>query len=162
MHLLNFMTMRQMTRKKKKYNPMKGALAGAKVGLKNTAVFHSRKNEGDKYTCIVIDYMTARKLTVGRSMAFAIGEIRHKWNIHLIAVGVESNGKSRFEVDEVPITEPLLQSQLEEYLNWRHEELISEFEQRNQLTNAVWLAVPNGDSITNEQIDAILTRYDGW
>mgnify|MGYP000424558645 FL=1 len=97
---------------RKKYNKMKGALASARVGLKNLAVFHSQKDSGEKYTCMCVNFKKGEQIQVCQSLAFAIGEIRHKWNIHLIASGKESNGKSRFEVDQVPITEPLLQSDL--------------------------------------------------
>ncbi|APC46255.1 hypothetical protein [Pseudoalteromonas phage PHS3] len=147
---------------RKKYNKMKGALASARVGLKNLAVFHSQKDSGEKYTCLCVNFKTGEQIKVGQSMAFAISEIRHKWNIHLIASGKESNGKTRFEVDQVPITEPLLQSDLVEYLDWRHKEHAANFEKRNELTNVSWLAVPNGDDITNEQIDLILTKYGAW
>ena len=60
------------------------------------------------------------------------------------------------------LTEPLLQSQLVDYLNEAHEALAEEFKQRNELTNLCWLAVPNGDSISNEQIDNILTVKRAW
>ena len=146
----------------KKYNPMKGALASARVGLKNLAVFHSQKDSTEKYTCLCVNFKTAEQIAVGASMAFAISEIRHKWNIHLLATGIESNGKKRLEVDCVPITEPLLQSDLVEYLDWRHKDLASKFRERNELTNVAWLAVPNGDDISLEQIDEILTRYKAW
>ncbi|AQN32318.1 hypothetical protein [Pseudoalteromonas phage PHS21] len=147
---------------RKKYNKMKGALASARVGLKSLAVFHSQKDSGEKYTCMCVNFKTGEQIKVGQSMAFAISEIRHKWNIHLIASGKESNGKTRFEVDQVPITEPLLQSDLVEYLDWRHKEHAANFEKRNELTNVSWLAVANGDDITNEQIDLILTKYGAW
>ena len=149
-------------RKGKTHNKMKGALASARIGLKDLTVFHSKRTSGEKFTCEVINFKTASKCNVGQSMAFAIGEIKHKWNIHLIASGVESNGKKRFEVDEVPITEPLLQSDLVEYLDWRHKEHAIKFQQRNELTNVSWLAVPNGTSISDEQIDSILTKYGAW
>ena len=147
---------------RKKYNKMKGALASARVGLKSLAVFHSQKDSGEKYTCMCVNFKTGDQIQVGQSLAFAIGKIRHKWNIHLIASGKESNGKARFEVDQVPITEPLLQSDLVEYLDWRHKDHAANFQKRNELTNVAWLAVPNGDDITNEQIDLILTKYGAW
>ena len=111
---------------------------------------------------IMVNYKTTNKVTVGQSMAFAVGEIKHKWSIHMLAIGVESNGKKRFEVEEVALPEPLFQHQLVDYLNEHHEALKVKFEERNKLTNLAWLAVPNGDSIDNDQIDAILTKYGAW
>lgn len=148
--------------RKKKYNKMKGALACARAGLKNLAVFHSQIDENEKYTAHMLNFKTGRCIDVGYSMAQAVSKIRHLWNIHLIAVGVESNGKSRFEVEEVKLTESLLQSQLVDYLNEAHEALAESFRERNTLTNLCWLAVPNGDSISNEQIDNILTVRRAW
>lgn len=148
--------------RKKKYNKMKGALACARAGLKNLAVFHSQTDDNEKYTAHMLNFKTGRCIDVGYSMAKAVSEIRHLWSIHLIAVGVEKNGKSRFEVEEVKLTEPLLQSQLVDYLNEAHNALAEEFKQRNELTNLCWLAVPNGDSISNEQIDNILTVKRAW
>lgn len=141
---------------------MKGALAAARLGLKNLAVFHSKKDTGKTFTCTMINFKTAKQVIVGQSMAFAVSEIKHKWSIHMIAIGTESNGKKRFEVEEVVLPEPLFQHQLVDYLNDQHEALRVEFEKRNKLTNLAWLAVPNGDSISNEQIDAILTKYEAW
>lgn len=148
--------------RKKKYNKMKGALACARAGLKNLAVWHSQISGNEKFTAEILNYKTSRSIDVGYSMAKAVSEIRHLWNIHLIAVGIERNGKSRFEVEEVKLTEPLLQSQLVDYLNEAHNALAEEFKQRNELTNLCWLAVPNGDSISNEQIDNILTVKRAW
>jgi hypothetical protein len=146
----------------KKYNPMKDALLAARRGLKDLAIWHSELDRDNDYTAELINYKQARSITVGQSMAHVLTKVRHKWNVHLLAIGIESNGKSRFEVDEVPITEPLLQADLVEYLDWRHKEFAKEFEQRNKLTNVAWLAVPNGEQITNEQIDEILTKFKGW
>lgn len=151
-----------MAKRTKKYNAMSGALAAARRGLKNLAVFHSKKDCDKKFTCIMVNYKTAKQVTVGQSMAFAVGEIKHKWSIHMLAIGVESNGKKRFEVEEVALPEPLFQHQLVDYLNEHHEALRVKFEERNKLTNLAWLAVPNGDSIDNDQIDAILTKYGAW
>lgn len=149
-------------KRNKKYNSMDKALASARLGLKNLAVFHSKKDCGEKFTCIMVNYKTANQVTVGTSMAFAVGEIKHKWSIHMLAIGIESNGKRRFEVDEVALTEALFQHQLVDYLNEQHKELEAKFKERNKLTNTAWLAVPNGDSIGNDKIDAILTKYVAW
>ena len=156
------MATKKAKKRSKQYNKMDGALASARRGLRNLAVFHSQRSMDGKYTCIMVNYKTANQEKVCQSMAFAIGEVRHKWNIHLLATGKESNGKKRLEVDYVPITEPLLQSDLVDYLDWRHKELAESFKARNELTNVSWLAVPNGDDISLEQIDAILTKYGAW
>ena len=51
--------------RKKKYNKMKGALACARAGLKNLAVFHSQTFDRDTYTAEILNYKTARSIDVG-------------------------------------------------------------------------------------------------
>lgn len=149
-------------KRSKRYNKMDAALASARLGLKDLAVFHSEHENSDKYTAHMVNYKTTSKQKVSQSMAFALNNIRHKWNVHLLAIGVESNGKSRFEIDYVKIKEPLLQSDLVDYLNDRHDEFAEQFKKRNTLTNLAWLAVPNGNDVEPEQIDSILTKFGAW
>lgn len=88
----------------KKYNPMEAAKRAARVGLRNLAVFHSQRDNQEKYTAHVVNTKNGSDLTVGQSMAFAICKIRHKWNVHLLAIGEDTNGKNYFKCDEVAIT----------------------------------------------------------
>jgi hypothetical protein len=148
-------------KRNKKYNKMKGALAFARLGLKDLAVWHDEKSDAE-YTSEIINYKRCRSIDIGLSMINAIIKVKHKWNIHLIAIGHESNGKRRFEVQEHAISEPLLQSQLVDYLNAVHAEFAEKFATRNTLTNVAWLAVPNGDTITTEQVEAVISYKDAW
>ena len=147
----------------KKYNPMKGALASANVGLRNLAVFHSQTNLDEGYSCIVLNYKRCKKVKVGQSMAIAMTEIKHKWNVHLLAIGLESNGKKRFTIDEVPICEPLFQHDLVDYLNERHKLLADEFKAKgNKLTNLAWLAVPTGGIVSTKEVENIIDNFKAW
>lgn len=130
--------------------------------LNDLAVFHSQKDSGERYKCSVINFKTNTNVVVNARLAHGIGKQSHKWNVHLLAIGRESNGKARFEVDEVPLSEPLAQHQLVDYLCDRHKEFAVKFQERNTLTNVAWLAVMNHDTISNEEIDAILTKQDAW
>ena len=109
----------------KKYNKMKGALAFARLGLKDLAVWHDEKSDAE-YTSEIINYKRCRSIDIGLSMVNAIIKVKHKWNIHLIAIGHEK------------------------------------FAARNTLTNVAWLAVPNGDSITTEQVESVISYKDAW
>lgn len=149
-------------KRNKRYNKMDGALASARVGLRGLAIFHSEHDNNEDYAAHVVNYKTASKHRVGESMAFALNSVRHLWNVHLLAIGRESNGKNRLEIDYAKIKQPLLQSDLVEYLNERHNEFAEQFKQRNTLTNLAWLAVPNGDDVEPEQIDNILTKFGAW
>ena len=153
---------KQKTRKGKKQNKMKVAIMSAKIGLRNLAVWHQENNNNEKYTAEVVNFMKCRDTHVGESMISAILKIRHMWNVHLIVIGVESNGKSRIEVEEKAITEPLYQHQIVDYLNEEHELLRQEFAKYNTVTNLAWLAVPNGDSIPTDKIDEIITYKRAW
>lgn len=148
-------------KRNKKYNKMKGALAFARLGLKDLGVWHDEKCDAE-YTSEIINYKRCRPIDVGLSMINAIVKVKHLWNIHLIVIGRESNGKRRFEVEEHAIPEPLFQSDLVSYLNEAHKEFAGQFAARNELTNVAWLAVPNGNTATGEQIEAIINYKGAW
>lgn len=151
-------------KRNKKYNSMKGALKSAKVGLKNLGVWHSQRTESE-YTAEVINYIKLKKEDIGQSMAFAITKIRHKWQILLLAIGEDDQGKKYFKVDPVQVKHEMHQSDLADYLDKRHKDFIAKSFNKNHLTNVAWLAVPTGaeaDRITDEQIDRIITFKDAW
>lgn len=153
-----------MKKRNKKYNPMKGALKSAKVGLRNLGVWHSQRTESD-YTAEVVNYKTLKTEDVGRSMVFAITNVRHLWQILLLAIGEDDNGKKYFKVDPVQIKTEMYQSDLSEYLDKRHKDFIAKSFNKNHLTNVAWLAVPNGqaaDAITDEMIDKLITNKGAW
>lgn len=143
---------------------MKGAIKSAKVGLRNLCVWHSQRTESE-YTAEVVNYKTLKSEDVGRSMVFAITKVRHKWQILLLAIGEDDNGKKYFKVDPVQIKHEMFQSDLAEYLDKRHKDFIAKSFNKNHLTNVAWLAVPNGseaDAITDEMIDKLITHKDAW
>lgn len=146
----------------KKYNPMAGAKASAKAGLKNVAVYHSERDKGKRISCCTVNFKTANEIPTGSSMARVLVNMRFKWNIHLLAIGIDNDGRKYFKVDEVPVTKELHQHDLVEYLEWRHDDFVTKSFNKNHLTNKAWIAVPNGDSLTNEQIDNILTKQEGY
>lgn len=151
-------------KRNKKYNSMKGALKSAKVGLKNLGVWHSQRTESE-YTAEVINYLHLKKEDIGQSMAFAITKVRHKWQILLLAIGEDDQGKKYFKVDPVQLKHEMYQSDLAEYLDARHKEFIAKSFNKNHLTNVAWLAVPTGseaDRVTDEQIDRIITFNEAW
>lgn len=81
---------------------MKGALASARVGLKNLAVWHSQKTESD-YTAELVNVKSYRTIPVGESTVFAITKIRHKWQVLLLAIGIDNDGRKYFKVDPVQV-----------------------------------------------------------
>lgn len=150
------------SRKNKQHNKMAGALASARLALKNVAVFNSQIKEGDKPVCTLIDFKNMHQLKVTTAFDFAITKTRHKWSVNLIAVGKESNGKKRFEVEEISLNDEVYHDQLIDYVNEVHKALAERFSIRNELTNVAWIASPIGQEINNETIDQVLTRYRAW
>lgn len=149
---------------RKKYNKMKGALASARVGLRNLGVWHSQRTESE-YTAEVVNYKTLKSEDVGRSMVFAITNIRHNWQILLLAIGEDDNGKKYFKVDPVQIKHEMFQSDLAEYLDKRHKDFIAKSFNKNHLTNVAWLAVMIGsdaDKITDKMLDDLITFKNAW
>lgn len=133
-------------------------------GLSNLGVFYSEKGiNGDK-RCIMVDYRDAHMFRVSSSAASAISNVEHPWLIYCLATGYERNGKLRMEVVEVKVRKKIYHSDQEflNLVNEAHEALKHEFKINNKLTNLSWLASPNGEEITREQIDAVLTKYGAW
>lgn len=151
-------------KRNKKYNKMKGALASARVGLRHLAVWHSHNTEAD-YTAELVNIKSCNTIPVGESTVFAITKVRHKWQILLLAIGEDDNGKKYFKVDPVQVVNEMYQSDLAEYLDSRHKEFVAKSFNKNHLTNVAWVAVPNGfeaDNITDHQIDKLITAKGAW
>jgi len=148
----------------KRYNPMKGALASARVGLRHLAIWHSEKTTGD-YTAEVINTKSLKPEPIGQSVAFALNKIKHRWQIFLLAIGEDSNGKKYFKVDPVQLKTEMLQSELVEYLNDRHKSFIEKSFNKSHLTNVAWVAQPNGwelDNFTDDDLSRIIDIKDAW
>ena len=155
---------KQTKKRNSKYNPIKGAIKSAKVGLKNLGVWHSERTESE-YTAEVVNYKFIKDEPLGQSLAYAIMNIRHKWQILLLAIGEDDNGKKYFKVDPVQIKHEMYQSDLAEYLDKRHKDFIAKSFNKNHLTNIAWLAVMVGeqaDSITDEMLDSLITYKKAW
>ena len=151
-------------KRNKKYNPFKVGEKMMRKGLFGLAVFNSRNGiNGDK-RCLMVDYRDGHKFRVSENAARAIADVEHPWVIYCIATGVERNGKARMEVGVAKVDRRLYQSEPEflNFINNAHEALEADFKDRNKLTNVSWLAQPNGERITHEQIAAILTKYGAW
>lgn len=151
-------------KRNKKYNPMKGALSSARIGLKNLAVWHSHNTESE-YTAELINVKSYNTIPVGESTVFAITKIKHKWQVLLLAIGEDDSGKKYFKVDPVQIINEMYQSDLAEYLDQRHKDFVAKSFNKNHLTNVAWIAVPNGfeaDKITDRQIDELITAKGAW
>lgn len=155
---------KKIKKRNSKYSPIKGAIKSAKVGLKNLGVWHSERTESE-YTAEVVNYKYVKDEPLGQSLAYAIMNIRHKWQILLLAIGEDDNGKKYFKVDPVQIKHEMYQSDLAEYLDKRHKDFIAKSFNKNHLTNIAWLAAPNGeqaDSITDEMLDRLITYKKAW
>lgn len=155
---------KQTKKRNKKYNSMKGAVKSAKVGLRNLGVWHSEKTEAE-YTAEIVNYKHLKNEPIGQSMAHAVINIRHKWQILLLAIGEDDNGRKYFKVDPVQIKHEMYQADLAEYLDQRHKDFINKSFNKNHLTNIAWLAVPTGkdaDSITDEMLDKLITFKNAW
>ena len=155
---------KQIKKRNKKYNPIEKAKASARVGLKNLGVWHSEKTESD-YTAEIVNYKHLKNEHIGQSMAHAVIDIRHKWQILLLAIGKDDNGRKYFKVDPVQIKHEMYQADLAEYLDQRHKDFINKSFNKNHLTNVAWLAVMNGsdaDSITDEMLDKLITFKNAW
>lgn len=155
---------KKIKKRAKKYNAMEKAKASARVGLKNLGVWHSEKTESE-YTAEIVNYKHLKNEPIGESMAFAVINIRHKWQVLLLAIGEDDSGRKYFKVDPVQLKHEMYQSDLAEYLNQRHKDFINKQFNKNHLANVAWLAVPTGheaDNITDEMLDKLITFKNAW
>lgn len=144
----------------KQYNKVKGALYYARAGLKDLGVWSDVKNLD--YKCEVVNYKTGKSLTPSDVMKTSIANVRYFWNIQLVVVGCESNGKQRIEIASLQSEREYYHDELIPKLKSEHEKLAADFAQKNKVTNLCWLAVPNGVDVNEECIWSLIESRNSW
>jgi len=160
-----------MSRKGKKYNRMDKAKMTARVGLRNLAVWNDhRDNSDESYQCTMVNFKSAKKVSIGVNMARIVERIRFKWKIYLVVTGIDIDGD--YAVDHEVISpsvngQPveLLHSDLTGFINERHGEFANEFlssDEIKELSNIIMIASPNGDDISDMQIFNLVNDLGAW
>lgn len=152
------------TEKRKKYDSTKHLRRRGVIkrdDLKDLVVFHSQNSKGE-HNCKVLNFKTNTEINLGPSLYHTMGRCPHKWKVSIVVIGRDHNNDRYFKVDEVPLEEPLTQHQMAEYIKWRHQDFADKKFNKNHLTNMAHIASIDHQILTNEEIDAILTKQDAW
>jgi Zn-finger domain-containing protein len=88
---------------------------------------------------------------------------KYRWNIILIAVGLNGKAKQAYSTIELETTERFKQSEMTQYINDKMEQFKKQKHDDIQtLTNTAWIASPQRLDITDTQIDRILRLRGAW
>jgi len=149
-----------MAKVRKKYNPLKGKLVMVNHALKSIGVFRSTQTQEDG-ECEVIDYKKGKRVHMGKSMAKAIVGLRHKWTIHIAAIG--NNGFDDYIKSEViECKHEMYQADLAEYLDKEHKKFIEKEMNPDHLRNVAWLAIPCGGEISESDFGELMSKMGAW
>lgn len=149
-----------MKKRNKKYNAWSNAVKLARVGLKNLGVWRSVR-DNEQYSAELVNYKTGKLIKVTQSMASIIINIRHRWTIHMLAIGFDGT-RNYFKCEVAQPKHEMLQADLAEYLDVEHRRFVETEFNKSHLTNVAWLAIPNGVELENEEISAFLDRVEAW
>lgn len=148
-----------MKKRKKKFNAVKSASIGARVGLKDLAVWFSLAHS-DK--CDLIDYRRFKSVSVTPSIATAISSWRYKWTVYMFAFGRTQSGQEYMKTNQLECSNEYYQSDLVDVLNDEHKAFVAKEVPDAQLCNVGWLAIPFEVDLDEQQLGKICTKLDAW
>ncbi|MAE22050.1 MAG: hypothetical protein CMK92_06420 [Pseudomonas sp.] len=146
-------------RKRKKYNKFKSAGITAKAGLKNLAVVC--KTLGNDNGWFYINTKTGNTISRGKSLDFAVGKLRHKWSIITAVTATESKGTECVIMDEVKFEHELYNHEVTSYVQDNLKKLYRKAKGKI-VNNTLWIAIPNGDQLEDDQINFLLDKIGAW
>ena len=98
------------------------------------------------------------KLTAVQANHFhfhAIDKMQHRWNMLLVAIGVEQNGSKYIKQELHTLTEARLHKATVDYFNHAHEKLLSTINPKHE-KQAGWIATPFERDFSDYEITRIL------
>lgn len=147
-------------KRNKKYCALKHSQIINEHMLKNLCVVYISDGEPDRE--IMLCDLKGNKKQVARSMAYAIEKMRYKWSIMISVFGKEKNGKNRCEHQLITIDIPLFQSDMVEFLNDIHQEMIKEFKKHNIAYGAAWVASAIDRNWSEDEVNEIYIKNGAW
>jgi hypothetical protein len=88
---------------------------------------------------------------------------KYRWNVILIAIGLNGKAKQAYSTIELETSEYYKQSEMTQFINDKMELFKKQKHDGIQtLTNAAWIASPQRLDITDTQIDRILRLRGAW
>lgn len=126
-----------MSKRKKKFNPLKQAERLAQHELKNTAV-GCVPGQGP---CQLISLASKTPIPMTLAKYDLISKIRHRWTVFIAVIGKDDFGKFYMKSEEIEVKDPQFQKDMVDTLNKYHQELIKQFNDKH-LLSVGWIATP--------------------
>ena len=89
--------------------------------------------------------------------------LEYRWNIILVAVGLNGQANKIYSTIELETTDRFKQSEMNEFVNKKMEQFKKQKHKGIEvITNTAWIASPQRLDITDTQIDRILRLRGAW
>ena len=109
----------------------------------------------------LINYKSGQDVEINNTLANTIIKLRHKWVIHMLAIG--SDGTRSYFKSAVAIPDrEMYQRDLSEFLNEEHKEFVRKEFNKKHLTNVAWIAIPNGVELTEKELEFVIDAKGAW
>lgn len=132
----------------------------ARAYLKNLVVAYDYKTQ---LSADLINVKLGTFAPVNMDLFNLATNYKYRWNIILIAVGLNGKAKQAYSTIELETTEHYKQSEMTQFINDKMEQFKKQRHDDIQtLTNTAWIASPQRLDITDTQIDRILRLRGAW
>jgi hypothetical protein len=145
-----------MAKKRKKHNATSRYIKVARSCLKGLAVAWTDETKN----CVMVDIKRKSEVRVTEVLAKAFSEVPHHWSIFIAVMGKQPNGDVYMKSEQIKTNQPYYQNDLADYLNERHQALISGMN-RNALCGVGWAAAPNGHDWSEEEAFSLFESVNG-
>jgi hypothetical protein len=142
-----------MAKRRKKHNPTGRYIRVARAALKGLAVVWTDETKH----CLMMDVKSKKSVTVTEVLAKAFSEVQHNWSIIIAVMGKQPDGKVYMKSEQITTSQPYYQSELADYLNERHQQLIKQMNS-NCMVGVGWAAAPNGYEWTESEAFELLSQ----
>jgi len=142
---------------KKKHSLQKRLNRLARVALKHQGVIFV----GGMGACNMVDLRHNKIYAPSINVAKSIEEVRAKWSVFCAVFCRGQDDEDYMKSVSIHIREARKQSELLESLNDIHQDLLTGCNSQHVI-NVGWIAMPNGEELTEEQAGAIFGDAGAW
>jgi len=142
--------------RKKSYNPHKAAMRTEANVLESCCIINVNNTEG---LCKLID-MKGNELEVTERRHLALTKVEYKWSIYMVVLGID--GPDNYTKADIVISDKLYyQHELIDFLNYRHQKLLKNFNVKH-LCGFAWLASPTCHDFSEEEAYDLILQHGAF
>lgn len=166
--------MAKIKKRNKKHNLANSKVVAARTVLRNLALFHSQNAEGEN-TAEVINVYTHKKQHVGPTISAAFNDYRYYWEILVLAICEDSDGKRYIKEgitdttvinkDKKIVKAPLFQHEIAGSALDASKRFIDKEVNKQHIKNVAWLACPIAGQLkklSTGSIEDLITTKGAW